>query len=156
MIHIVMSHRSDLRKFIHAHSKLGQMFTNLDAGHFSSDGFKLAPVFHGGIGLHIPGILLCGAAPHEENDASLGFAFSGGRAFASLKQLGQSQPQKGKRPCAQKFPPTRIHLFSLPLFQISHHSFEEDRPKAFYTHIIILQNEHLDGQKLSWVPIIAI
>jgi hypothetical protein len=88
------------------------MFANLDAWQFGSDGFKLAPIFHGRIGLHIPGILLCWSAPHEENDASLGFAFSGGSAFASLKQLGQPQPQKGKRPCAQKFPPTRYHLFS--------------------------------------------
>ena len=38
--------------------------------------------------------------------------------------------------------------FPLPLFQINYHSFEEDRPKKFYTQIIILQNEHLGVQKL--------
>jgi hypothetical protein len=73
----------------------------------------------------------------------------------ALSNWGNPNPNRGRDPARKNSRLPIFICFPLPLFQINYDGFEEGRPKNFYTQIIILQNELLDVQKLSWVPIMA-
>jgi hypothetical protein len=57
----------------------------------------------------------------------------------ALSNWGNPNPNRGRDPARKNSRLPVFICFPLPLFEINHHSFEEDRPKNFYTQIIILQ-----------------
>ena len=94
---------------------LAKVFADLDAGNNSVDGAEFAAVLDGGVGLHVPGILLGRSTPHEKEDAPLRFAepreligraISVSRLRLGFEQMGQGRPQKRKAADTKEFAPT--------------------------------------------------
>src|SRR5438876_412923 len=85
------------------------MLANLHARHAGRDRLELTAILGRRQWLEIPGVLVGGPAPHEQDDASLGASPAGGilcRRFLRLQQLRQTKANQAERACAQKLPPT--------------------------------------------------
>ena len=73
VIDVGMRDRSDNGQFVCTTGKMLKVFADVDAGDIGGDGMELTPKLVRGIGLKIPGILLGGATPHEQEDAAFRF-----------------------------------------------------------------------------------
>src|SRR5207248_1491363 len=81
-----------------------QVLADLEAWHRCRDGPEFTAVFHGGGGFGVPGVLLRGAAPHEQEDARAGAPPWGIGGTTALQQGGQPQSEKAQRARAQELP----------------------------------------------------
>lgn len=108
-----MRDRAEDRQFVRASGHVRQMLADERARHAGGDWFELAAELDGGVGLEIPGILLRWAAPHEQEDDSLGLAETGklgrrsrrsGRRFC-FEQMGQGGSQESQTTDSQELAP---------------------------------------------------
>jgi hypothetical protein len=65
MVDIIMGHRANDRQFVCTRGELRQVLANLQARHARLNWLKFTPIFCGGEGLHVPGVLMRRSTPHE-------------------------------------------------------------------------------------------
>ncbi len=97
VIDIVMGHGADQCQPMTALGEARQMLADPQTRHGGRDRPKLAAELGRGLGLHVPGILLCGAAPHEEHNTRLGSPRRSVRAGAPFQQPRQAQAEQAQR-----------------------------------------------------------
>jgi hypothetical protein len=100
VIDVAVRHGADDGKLVGVAGEEGEVLADIDAGDAGGDGFEEASDFGGGFGLEVPGILVGGAAPHEEEDAGLGASEGGAEVGvgggAALEELGEREPEEAE------------------------------------------------------------
>ena len=104
MIHVAVRHRAQDGKLIRHPRQPRKMLTDMEPRDIGRNRLELTAIFHRGMGLQIPGVLMSRAAPHEQHDARLGLAARG--FITGTQQLGQTQTKHTERACAQDFTPS--------------------------------------------------
>jgi hypothetical protein len=106
VIDVGVGHGAEQRQLVGLAGKARQMLAHAEAWGARRDGLELAAVLGRGVGLWIPGILLCRTAPHKEEDtgARLARAFRGSGG-SCLEQFGQTEPEQAEASDAQQLAP---------------------------------------------------
>ena len=97
-----MLQTADDGPFVHDAGGLRQEFAELDAGDRGGDRLELAPDIDRGVGLHVPGFELTGAAAHVEHDGGGGPLLRGARGRLGFRSqhVGQHQAPRAEQAAA--------------------------------------------------------
>ena len=74
VIHVAMRHGPNDRELISPLGKQRKVLANLDSGSVGRNRLELTSHFAGSVGFEVPGVLMSGTSPHEQQNARLGFA----------------------------------------------------------------------------------
>ena len=112
VIGVLVAERTHHGELVHLAGELRQVLAHPDAGHVAVDGLEFAADLGRGVGLHVEGVVVRGAAVQKNDQARLRLAedcvarllVAGGLGLA-LEQLGQRQAEQPQAARPQQVPP---------------------------------------------------